>query len=188
MTAPQQTALEVFLSHASADREHVELVRGQIEALGIGVYLAEHDHRPGTPLADKVRGAVQRADLVVVLVTSTSVNSSYVQQEIGFALAHNKPVIPIVDFRIAREIDLGMLAGVEYVFLDVAHPAEAMQHITASLHAILRPAALPVIHPQPSPPARVPGLTGLSDTEKLMLGFALVLVAFIVLSEGGGGA
>jgi hypothetical protein len=129
---------EVFLSHASADREHVALVRGQIEALGVGVYLAEHDLRPGTSLAGKVDAALQRATLVVVLITSTSVDSQYVQQEVGAAVAHRKPIIPIVDSRIAGKIDLGMLAGVEYLVLDMAQPAEAMRQVTQSLQTLVK--------------------------------------------------
>ena len=46
--------LELFLSHSTVDREHVELVSRQIEALGIDVYLAEHDPKPGTSIAHKV--------------------------------------------------------------------------------------------------------------------------------------
>src|SRR5690242_9651573 len=68
---------EVFLSHATADKEHVDLVRGQLEALGLRVYLAEHDPHPGRPLAEKVTEAMRRVVLVVVLITSTSTDSHY---------------------------------------------------------------------------------------------------------------
>ena len=42
--------LEVFLSHSTSDQRHVSLVQQQMEALGISVYLAEHDPQPGTIL------------------------------------------------------------------------------------------------------------------------------------------
>ena len=77
--------LEVFLSHSTADLDHVILVSRQIEALGIDVYLAEHDPKPGTSIAQKVDEALKRSGAVVVLITTTSVNSAYVQQEIGLA-------------------------------------------------------------------------------------------------------
>src|SRR5258708_3680685 len=64
VTQPMAPRLEVFLSHATSDTEHVALVRRQIEALGIAVYLAEHDPKPGTVLAEKVREAIRRCHAV----------------------------------------------------------------------------------------------------------------------------
>lgn len=168
-------------------------MRRQIEALGARVYLAEHDPQPGTSLAEKVDAALQRAALVVVLVTSTSVNSNYVQQEIGVARAYRKPIIPIVDSRIAGKIDLAMLAGVEYLELDVSQPAEAMARITASLRSLvfaptpsLELTAAPVALQPSSPPAVVPLVpTTFSDTEKLVLVGLAVVLALLFLGEGG---
>jgi hypothetical protein len=171
------TPPEVFLSHATADKEHVDLVRGQLEALGLRVYLAEHDPHPGRLLGDKVNEAMQRAALVVVLITSTSTDSHYVQQEIGAAVALGKPIMPVVDSRIAGTIDLGMLAGTEYLVLDPAQPAEAMKRITASLRGLSTPPA-----PMPIPASPI-----FSDAEKLILLGAVVLLALLILSEGGGG-
>jgi hypothetical protein len=172
---------EVFLSHASSDREHVELVRGQIEALGVGVYLAEHDPRPGTSLAGKVDAALQRATLVVVLITSTSIDSQYVQQEVGAAVAHRKPIMPIVDSKIAGKIDLGMLAGVEYLVLDMAQPTQAMRQVTQSLQALVRTHVPEVKSPAVQPTA------GFSDSEKLLMVGAIALLVLLLLNETGGG-
>ena len=66
----------IFLSHSTTDRAHVELVKAQIEALGVDVYLAEHDPKPGTSVAAKVMQALQQSDAVVVLMTSTSIDSA----------------------------------------------------------------------------------------------------------------
>jgi nucleoside 2-deoxyribosyltransferase len=100
--APPVPRLEVLLSHATADAEHVALVSKQIEALGINVYLAEHDPKPGTSIAHKVEEALKHCDAVVVLITSTSVNSAYVQQEIGLARAHGKVIVPIIEKGVDR--------------------------------------------------------------------------------------
>lgn len=98
--------------HATQDREHLTLVRRQIEALGIDVYLAEHDPRPGTSIASKVQIALEQCHVVVVLITTTSINSAYVQQEVGLAHAHGKPILPIVDKNVEKS-RLGMLSEVE---------------------------------------------------------------------------
>jgi TIR domain len=128
--------LEVFLSHATADRDHVALVQRQIEALGITVYLAEHDPKPGTSIAAKVERALERCHVVVVLITTNSVNSAYVQQEVGLARAHGKPILPIVDTSVDPS-SLGMLSEVERLELDVHEPAEAMARISQSLQPLV---------------------------------------------------
>jgi hypothetical protein len=146
--------LEVFLSHATADAEHVALVSRQIEALGIDVYLAEHDPKPGTSIAHKVEDALKRCGAVVVLVTSTSVNSAYVQQEIGLARAHGKVIVPIIEKGVDRS-RLGLLSEVDWLELDLGAPTEAMANVTASLQPLvleqLAPAkvAVHITPPQP---------------------------------------
>jgi hypothetical protein len=127
---------KIFLSHSTTDRAHVELVKNQIEALGVDVYLAEHDPKPGTSVAAKVIQALQESDAVVVLITSTSINSAYVQQEIGLARGYAKPLVPIVE----KEVDkarLGMLEEAEWLELDLDRPTEALTRMTASLQPLI---------------------------------------------------
>jgi hypothetical protein len=178
--------VEVFFSHATADREHVDVVRGQIEAMGAAVYMAEHDPQAGRLITGKIDEAIDRASLVVVLLTSTSASSAFVQQEIGLARGRGKPVIPIVDSRIVATIDLAMLSGVEYIPLDVERPAEAMRLITARLQELVAPAPqLPAVRQAMSP---APISVSLSDTEKLLLLGALALLLLALMSSGGGEA
>jgi hypothetical protein len=128
--------LQVFLSHATRDLEQVELVRRQIEALGINVYLAEHDPKPGTSIAAKVDEALQRCHVFVVLITTTSSNSAYVQQEVGLARAYRKPIIPIVDKAVDAS-SLGILVELERLELDLDAPAEALAKMSASLQPLV---------------------------------------------------
>lgn len=128
--------LEVFLSHATVDEQHVALVQQQMEALGISVYLAEHDPQPGTILAEKVRDAIHRCHAVVVLITTESLNSAYVQQEIGIAHECGKPIVPIVEKGIDTR-QLGILQGVEYLELDLDHPSETLAKMTAKLQPMV---------------------------------------------------
>lgn len=134
--SPAAPPLEVFLSHATSDTKHVALVKRQIEALGITVYLAEHDPKPGTVVAQRVQDAIHRCHALVVLITTNSVNSAYVQQEVGIAHECDKPIVPIVE----KGIDtrrLGILQGIEYLELDLEHPAETMAKMTASLQPLV---------------------------------------------------
>ena len=129
-------SLEVFLSHSASDKVHIDLVCLQLQALGISVYLAEHDYQPGRMLAQKVSDAIHRCHAVVVLITTASVNSAYVQQEVGIAHECEKPIVPIVEKGIDTR-QLGILQGIEYLELDLEHPADTMAKMTASLQPLV---------------------------------------------------
>ena len=115
----------IFVSHSAADAEWAKWVHREAGRVGIEVYLFEHDTRPGTLLSDKIQQAIRLCDALVVLLTPSSEASPYVQQEIGFAQAAQKPVIPLVWPKVSPR-SLAMLQGKEYVLIDPAKAAEAL--------------------------------------------------------------
>jgi nucleoside 2-deoxyribosyltransferase len=127
----------IFLSHSAGDRDLVREVRSRIAALDIEVYMFEHDPQPGTLVAAKIQQELDRSDAVVVIITPRSSASSYVHQEIGFALGTKKPVIPLVE-KGTSEDGLAMLKGVEYVELDPCHPSAALEAITTATTRLQR--------------------------------------------------
>ena len=127
---------EFFLSHATADTAHLALVCPQIEAMGISLYLAEHDPKAGTLLSQKVIDAILRCQAVVVLITTTSLNSAFVQQEVGIAHQAGKLIVPIVEKGIDTR-QLGILQGIEHIPFDLSEPAETMAKITANLQPLV---------------------------------------------------
>jgi len=128
--------LEIFLSHNSRDRGWTEHVAAHAAALGIKPYLAEHDVRAGHFLAEKVQAAIRRSAAVVVLISDNSVNAPYVQQEIGFALAMNKVVIPLVQPGVSGEM-LAMLQGVEYIPFDFDDPEQGLAGLNVTLKRLV---------------------------------------------------
>src|ERR1022692_2522387 len=96
MLASTPRRCRFFLSHSMKDHAVVELLKQQIEALGVDLYLAEHDPQPGRPLVDKVTEAIRRSDAMVVLLTEAGVAAPFVQQEIGVAHCAHKLIVPIV--------------------------------------------------------------------------------------------
>jgi hypothetical protein len=111
----------IFFSHTSRDSAWCDRLALEAAAFGITPYLAEHDVQPGTELAAKVQDAIKRSAAVLVLLTDNSANSAYVHQEVGFAQAEGKLVIPLVQpEHVATQ--MGMLVGVEYVPFDFRNP------------------------------------------------------------------
>ncbi len=115
----------IFLSHSSRDRAWVEWIAANAQGVGVSVYLYEHDPQPGVPIAAKVQERINLSDAVVVLLTRNSQASPYVQQEIGFAAARGKPIIPLLQPGVPKEA-LAMLEGREYVEFDFQQPQKAL--------------------------------------------------------------
>ncbi|ATZ61637.2 MAG: toll/interleukin-1 receptor domain-containing protein [Methanosarcinales archaeon Met12] len=126
---------KIFLSHSSVDRDWVEWITVNAKNIGIDVYLYEHDHQPGTLIADKLKRAIRDSDTLVVLLTHNSQFSSYVQQEIGFAEASGKRIIPLVQPGI-QEQSLAMLEGREYIPFDFYNPEKALSTLLRYLQQL----------------------------------------------------
>jgi nucleoside 2-deoxyribosyltransferase len=126
---------KVFLSHSTADRNWVEWIAQNAAELGVEVYLYEHDSQPGVPIAEKIKQAIQSSDALVVLLTGDSQSSSYVHQEIGFAEAKGKTIIPLVQPGVDEQ-RLSMLVGREYIPFDFHKPQEALSTLMNHLQKL----------------------------------------------------
>jgi hypothetical protein len=127
--------IQIFLSHNTRDRAWCEWLLRAAAQQGIKPYLAEHDVQAGRVLADKIEAAIDASAAVVVLITDNSVNSQYVQQEIGYARKAKKLIIPVVQKGISGE-QLGMLQGIEYIAFDFESPHEGHAQLTAALRKL----------------------------------------------------
>ena len=121
-------AYNVFLSHSAADQQWVQWIAEHASSIDINVYMYEHDIQPGTTIVAKVQSAIDNCQALVVLLTPHSQYSSYVQQEIGFAQAKDKPIIPLVQPGVSQRC-LAMLEGVEYIPFDLTNPELALSRL-----------------------------------------------------------
>jgi hypothetical protein len=115
----------IFFSHSGTDKKLAQWVARSGSGLGIEVYLFEHDPQPGRELATKIQQAIQLSDALVVLLSASGHSSPYVQQEIGFAMAKGRLVIPLV-WPEVQQRSLAMLAGIEYVPFDPHDPNQSL--------------------------------------------------------------
>ena len=118
-------AYKVFISHSTRDQGLVLSLAHLLSKLGIEVFVAEWYLIAGEPLAKKVLSQIEKSDCVVALLTRDGVRSSWVHQELGYSLKHNKPVIPLVEKGIESK-DLGILKDREYVEYDPKQPRSAL--------------------------------------------------------------
>ncbi|MDP2935130.1 MAG: toll/interleukin-1 receptor domain-containing protein [Dehalococcoidia bacterium] len=107
----------VFISHSTRDQGLVIALAHLLSEFEIDVFVAEWYLMPGQGLDQKVFGQIDSADCVVVLLTRNGRRSAWVQQEIGWALAKPKIVIPLVE-KGTDPRDLGALQGKDYIEYD----------------------------------------------------------------------
>ena len=119
-------AYTVFLSHSGDDSQVAQWLASHSLSIGVGVYLFERDAQPGTIVSEKIKREIERADALVVFLTPDSQGSAYVHQEIGYAEALKKLIVPIV-FPGFKKSNLAMLDGREYVAFDDQAPQSALQ-------------------------------------------------------------
>lgn len=65
--------------------------------MGVYIYVAELFPEPGVALWEKIKSMILRSDLIIVLWTKNAYSSAFLNQELGFAEAHNKLIVPIVE-------------------------------------------------------------------------------------------
>jgi nucleoside 2-deoxyribosyltransferase len=122
----------LFLSHSATDLDLVGEIRRRSTFAGIRVYAYEDDVQAGRNLAEKLLDAVRDADGLVAVLTRRAVKRPAIQQEVGAALALNKPVFALIE----PGVDMGAMAllqGVEYVTLDPNDPRSALERLQRSI-------------------------------------------------------
>ena len=123
--------VKVFISYSRKDEAVAQLLAHILRKNQIGC-LIDRDLRSGQKFDAKLQEMIREADLVLVLLTKRAIRSQWVNQEIGFAMAHAKIIWPL-----AIEIDIepyGMLATTQaYSLFDWSDPDSAIQKLVIAL-------------------------------------------------------
>lgn len=147
----------VFLSHSVGESEEkvIESLASQLTGQGTSIYVAERDTTPGRSLSQKIQNAIMRSDVVLVLVTEKGSRSAWVNQEIGYAVAKGKTVIPILERGVEAK---GMLVGIEHIRLDPEAVEKTVRQATVYLAQLK-----------------------LSKEEKIIIGIVIGLIGVLIL-------
>jgi len=116
---------QVFVSHKTDELPLLEGLVNALNQVGISVYIAERSPWPGNYLYDqKIIPAIATSDCMLVLLTSNSAYSPDVNQEIGIARSHTKPIVALVEKGVQIK---GLLGGREVIHFDRYRPLPALQ-------------------------------------------------------------
>ncbi|MEX5215806.1 MAG: toll/interleukin-1 receptor domain-containing protein [Nitrospiraceae bacterium] len=77
---------KVFLSYARADRDRAKKLADRLREAGLEVWDPEQELLPGSDFASHLKGALDRAEAVVVLISPDAMESRSVSHEIEYAL------------------------------------------------------------------------------------------------------
>ncbi len=116
---------KVFISHSSRDQGLVISLANLLSKFGVEVSVAEWYLAPGERIDVKVFREIEMSSCMVVLLTREGIRSTWVQQEIGYALQKNKHIIPLVE-KGTNVGELGALQGREYIEYDPYQPQQAL--------------------------------------------------------------
>jgi hypothetical protein len=102
----RRTKPVIFLSH-SGGTEFIDALTRSLPDCEL--LISDFRDQSGGILASKVQCDIRRADLLVLLFTENAVLSPWVHQEVGFACALEKKIIPVADVQLPA-----MLQGLEW--------------------------------------------------------------------------
>ena len=92
--------MSVFISYAHQDEALALLLSHMLQEKGVDC-LVDRTMAGGDRIDSSIQHMIRQADVLLVLLTQSSVSSSWVNQEIGFATGCGTPVWPLA---VQREI------------------------------------------------------------------------------------
>lgn len=87
---------QVFLSYAYENEAVMRQIRTSLWRAGFTVWTNTADIQTGETFEAAIKQGVAQADNLVYLLSPDSLNSTYCQQELNYALALNKRIIPVL--------------------------------------------------------------------------------------------
>jgi len=96
---------KIFISYSDQDRSRMRSLERIINKSRHFTSVIIADRREAlVALTDKVKSGIFESDYIVPIITETSISSQWLNQEIGFASALNKEIIPIVEHQIINQL------------------------------------------------------------------------------------
>ena len=85
----------VFISYSHQDKTYVGRIKQELARHGIDYFVDDHV-KFGSIIFDQLEQGLKKCKAVIVIVSSHSMNSTWVKNEIDFALTHEKKIFPLL--------------------------------------------------------------------------------------------
>ena len=156
--------MKVFISYSAKDTDFVRKIAEGIRSETVSVNWWDESKKLGEESWKQIFGWIDEADLVLAIVTGNVLQRGLaVGNEIGYAKAKDKPIIPLITDEKDR-FDLGCLTGLVDQHLDESDPQTGIDVIKR--------------HIEKEHPSAAPAQQGEVDWGKVITVLSLVGVAW----------
>lgn len=87
-------SIDIFISYSHHDKVFARRLLRELGARGFHVWLDERELPVGAELTNTIRGHIEAADLVLVVASTASAESTWVSLELEHARTHRRPIVP----------------------------------------------------------------------------------------------
>lgn len=87
--------IRTFLSYSSLDKELAGRIKANLVAYGINAFLAHEDIEPSAAWRATILQNLRSCETFVPLISAHSANSSWTDQEAGFAISRGVRIVPV---------------------------------------------------------------------------------------------
>ena len=125
--------MKVFISYSTKDTEIVRQFVSEIEDCGDDVYWWSESKQPGAKAWVSIFKWIKNADIVLAVITDATLDRAMaVGNEIGYARANGKRIVPILSEGI-QPTSLGCLIGTTHIRLRRDRLAESIDEVLDAL-------------------------------------------------------
>jgi hypothetical protein len=129
---------QIFISSSDRDKEWVDILVEDLEALGYLVWWYVKD-APGLPFGNEIRSAIYHTKVFTIVLSPDSMKSKHVEEEIRWAEIFNRPIVPVLHRAISVEERLyGLAKGADIDFTENADYRDALELLTQAIEHYLR--------------------------------------------------
>ena len=90
------TKPSVFISYSRKNADFVNRLVQSLEGLGFDCWVDRYDLAPGTKWREEISHSIRQSQAFILVVSSDSMESSIVAQEVSLAEFHGRPIIPLI--------------------------------------------------------------------------------------------
>lgn len=87
--------LRIFISHSTTKKLLTSQIKSELDEYGIDCFVAHEDIEPTTQWLTEIKKALVSSNVLVAIICNEFPKSLYCDQEVGYALALDKVIIPI---------------------------------------------------------------------------------------------
>jgi hypothetical protein len=91
----KENEFRLFLSHKTEVKKETAHLKDRLSIYGVSCFVAHEDIHPTQEWQDEIENALATMDGFVALMTTNFHESSWTDQEVGYALARGVPIIPV---------------------------------------------------------------------------------------------